>query len=150
MHGAANFERNLQQRSEDMTSKNASNITAATQFLEVGNEKYAYRRFGTGSRPPLLCLQHFTGTLDNWNPSVGPIFFEFIPTAALAEHAVDFYARQSAISSLVGKRAVAFFENASQPSIRISNTPPPDRRRLICAEGRSLRIRSCASRARGS
>jgi pimeloyl-ACP methyl ester carboxylesterase len=69
MHGAANFERNLQQRSEHMTSKNASNITAATQFLEAGNEKYAYRRFGTDSRPPLLCLQHFTGTLDNWDPS---------------------------------------------------------------------------------
>jgi pimeloyl-ACP methyl ester carboxylesterase len=54
-----------------MTSKNAtSNITAPTLFLEVGKEKYAYRRFGTGSRPPLLCLQHFTGTLDNWDPSV--------------------------------------------------------------------------------
>jgi pimeloyl-ACP methyl ester carboxylesterase len=71
MFGAANFERNLQQRSQHMTSNNAtSNITAPTLFLEAGKEKYAYRRFGTGSRPPLLCLQHFTGTLDNWDPSV--------------------------------------------------------------------------------
>ena len=31
---------------------------------------YAYRRIGGGFRRPLLCLQHFTGTLDNWDPSV--------------------------------------------------------------------------------
>jgi pimeloyl-ACP methyl ester carboxylesterase len=48
----------------------ASNITAPTQFLQVNNERYAYRRFGKGSGRPLLCLQHFTGTLDNWDPAV--------------------------------------------------------------------------------
>jgi pimeloyl-ACP methyl ester carboxylesterase len=48
----------------------ASNITAATQFLEAGTQKYAYRRFGVRSRRPLICLQHFTGTLDNWDPAV--------------------------------------------------------------------------------
>jgi len=31
---------------------------------------YAYRRFGHGPGRPLLCLQHFTGTLDNWDPAV--------------------------------------------------------------------------------
>lgn len=54
-----------------MPTKNAaSNITAATQFVEVGKEKYAYRRFGAGPGLPLLCLQHFTGTIDNWDPAV--------------------------------------------------------------------------------
>ena len=54
-----------------MTTKNAASIiTAPTQFLEAGNERYAYRRFGSGSKPSLLCLQHFTGTLDNWDPAV--------------------------------------------------------------------------------
>ena len=48
----------------------ASNITAPTQFLQVKNEKYAYRRFGKDSGLPLLFLQHFTGTLDNWDPAV--------------------------------------------------------------------------------
>jgi pimeloyl-ACP methyl ester carboxylesterase len=47
-----------------------SNTTAPTQFLEVNGLRYAYRRFGTGSGRPLLCLQHFTGTLDNWDPAV--------------------------------------------------------------------------------
>ena len=48
----------------------ASNINAPTQLLESGNQKYAYRRFGQGQGRPLLCLQHFTGTLDNWDPAV--------------------------------------------------------------------------------
>jgi len=48
----------------------ASNITAPTQFLTVKNERYAYRRFGQGPGQPLLFLQHFTGTLDNWDPAV--------------------------------------------------------------------------------
>jgi pimeloyl-ACP methyl ester carboxylesterase len=39
-------------------------------ILEVGKESYAYRRFGAGSGLPLLCLQHFTGTMDNWDPAV--------------------------------------------------------------------------------
>jgi hypothetical protein len=47
------------------TNNAASNITAPTQFLEVGEEKYAFRRFGAGRSLPLLCLQHFTGTMDN-------------------------------------------------------------------------------------
>jgi pimeloyl-ACP methyl ester carboxylesterase len=48
----------------------ASNTTAPTQFLRARNETYAYRRFGSGPGRPLLCLQHFTGTLDNWDPAV--------------------------------------------------------------------------------
>jgi pimeloyl-ACP methyl ester carboxylesterase len=56
---------------EITTMSNAtSNITAPTQFVETRLEKYAYRRFGGGAAPPLLCLQHFTGTLDNWDPAV--------------------------------------------------------------------------------
>jgi pimeloyl-ACP methyl ester carboxylesterase len=47
-----------------------SNITAPTQFLQAGSETYAYRRFGGGASRPLLLLQHFMGTLDNWDPAV--------------------------------------------------------------------------------
>ena len=48
----------------------ASNISAPTQFLQVKNDVYAYRRFGGGPGRPLLCLQHFMGTLENWDPAV--------------------------------------------------------------------------------
>lgn len=47
-----------------------SSVSAATQFVQVGEQRYAYRRFGGGSGLPLLFLQHFTGTLDNWDPAV--------------------------------------------------------------------------------
>jgi pimeloyl-ACP methyl ester carboxylesterase len=52
------------------TVTTASATTAATEFLRVKDETYAYRRIGGGFRRPLLCLQHFTGTLDNWDPAV--------------------------------------------------------------------------------
>ena len=47
-----------------------SNVNASTQFVQAEGYRYAYRRFGAGSAYPLLCLQHFTGTLDNWDPVV--------------------------------------------------------------------------------
>ena len=47
-----------------------SNVSAPTQFLQVKNDAYAYRRFGSGPGRPLLCLQHFMGTLGNWDPAV--------------------------------------------------------------------------------
>ena len=52
------------------TIDHASNKNAPTQFLTVKDQKYAYRRFGSGPGLPLLLLQHFTGTLDNWDYAV--------------------------------------------------------------------------------
>jgi pimeloyl-ACP methyl ester carboxylesterase len=48
----------------------ASNVTAPTQFVRTNDATYAYRRFGSGPGLPLLMVQHFTGTLDNWDPAV--------------------------------------------------------------------------------
>ncbi len=45
-------------------------VHATTLSLSVGDISYAYRRIGGGPGLPLLCLQHFTGTLDNWDPAV--------------------------------------------------------------------------------
>ena len=54
-----------------MTSPAHVSSSARTQLLEVkGGERYAYRRFGSGPGLPLLLLQHFTGTLDNWDPAL--------------------------------------------------------------------------------
>jgi hypothetical protein len=53
-----------------MSSQTHITRSAATQCLAVkGGERYAYRRFGRGGGIPLL-LQHFTGTLDNWDPAL--------------------------------------------------------------------------------
>lgn len=54
-----------------MSSRTHVSTDAPTQFLEVaGGGRYAYRRFGQGPGLPLLLLQHFTGTLDNWDPAL--------------------------------------------------------------------------------
>src|SRR5580692_3032995 len=53
-----------------MSSTTAGNTTAPTQLLKVNDHSYAYRRFGGGPGLPLLFLQHFTGTMDNWDPAV--------------------------------------------------------------------------------
>jgi pimeloyl-ACP methyl ester carboxylesterase len=52
------------------STETASNTTAPTQYVTAGENTYAYRRFGSGRGAPLLFLQHFTGTLDNWDPAV--------------------------------------------------------------------------------
>src|SRR2546425_9812003 len=45
-------------------------IRDQTHLLKVKDEPYATRRFGVRPGRPLLCLQHFPGTLDNWDPAV--------------------------------------------------------------------------------
>lgn len=47
-----------------------STRNAPTQFITVGETRYAYRRLGREGGVPLLALQHFTGTLDEWDPAV--------------------------------------------------------------------------------
>ena len=47
-----------------------SNTSAPTQYVTARENTYAYRHFGLGPGAPLLFLQHFTGTLDNWDPAV--------------------------------------------------------------------------------
>jgi pimeloyl-ACP methyl ester carboxylesterase len=44
--------------------------TAATQFVEAGGVKYAFRRFGQPDGLPLLLLQHFRGHMDDWDPAL--------------------------------------------------------------------------------
>ena len=44
--------------------------TAPTRFVEASGISFAYRRFGDGEGLPLLFCQHFTGTMDNWDPLV--------------------------------------------------------------------------------
>jgi len=44
--------------------------TAKTRLVEVDGARYAYRRFGTATRTPVVFLQHFRGGLDNWDPNV--------------------------------------------------------------------------------
>jgi len=44
--------------------------TAPTQHVEANRIRFAYRRFGKTGGVPLVFNQHFTGTMDHWDPAV--------------------------------------------------------------------------------
>ena len=52
---------------QDMTH---AHQTAPTQFVEANGIRFAYRRFGKSGGMPLVFNQHFTGTMDHWDPAV--------------------------------------------------------------------------------
>ena len=49
-----------------------SQLTAENRWVEVDGDRFVYRRFGNArtDAPVLLCLQHFRGNLDNWDPAL--------------------------------------------------------------------------------
>jgi pimeloyl-ACP methyl ester carboxylesterase len=49
---------------------NHTHQTAPTQFVEANGIRFAYRRFGKSGGVPLVFNQHFTGTMDHWDPAV--------------------------------------------------------------------------------
>src|SRR5216684_8307323 len=48
----------------------ATHQTAPTRFVEANGIRFAYRRFGNAAGMPLVFNQHFTGTMDHWDPAV--------------------------------------------------------------------------------
>src|SRR5258705_7627854 len=53
-----------------MSTQNLKYKDTPTQYIDVEGIQYAYRSLGKESGVPLVCLQHFTGTLDNWDPII--------------------------------------------------------------------------------
>jgi len=51
-------------------SESHTHETVPTSFITVKSTKFAYRAFGKNSGVPIVFLQHFTGTLDNWDPAL--------------------------------------------------------------------------------
>src|ERR1700745_3496472 len=44
--------------------------TAPTRFTEANGIRFAYRHFGKPNGMPLVFNQHYTGTMDHWDPAV--------------------------------------------------------------------------------
>jgi pimeloyl-ACP methyl ester carboxylesterase len=49
---------------------NNTHQTAPTQYVEANGIRFAYRRFGKAKGVPLVFNQHYTGTMDHWDPAV--------------------------------------------------------------------------------
>ena len=56
-------------KGDSALSQTNLNETAPTRFQNVGDTRLAYRRFGKEGAPPVVCLQHFTGTMNTGIPS---------------------------------------------------------------------------------
>jgi pimeloyl-ACP methyl ester carboxylesterase len=49
---------------------NHTHNTVPTQYVEANGIRFAYRRFGKTGGVPLVFNQHYTGTMDYWDPAV--------------------------------------------------------------------------------
>jgi pimeloyl-ACP methyl ester carboxylesterase len=49
-----------------------SQLSAANRSIQIDCDSFVYRRFGNEQTeaPPLVCLQHFRGNLDSWDPAL--------------------------------------------------------------------------------
>jgi pimeloyl-ACP methyl ester carboxylesterase len=54
------------------TTGPGSQLTVANQSIRINGDSFVYRRFGNEQTdaPPLVCLQHFRGNLDSWDPAL--------------------------------------------------------------------------------
>lgn len=68
-----------------------------TRFVEADGVRYAYRLVGSGNGPPLIMLNRFRGTMDEWDPAF--------------------------VDALAGQRTVILFDNAGVA--RSSGTASP-------------------------
>jgi len=53
-----------------MTTQVFNYAETPTRYITVQGIDYAYRSLGKPSEAPIVGLQHFTGTLDNWDPVI--------------------------------------------------------------------------------
>lgn len=72
-------------------------VCVDTRFVEAGGVRYAYRVVGAGDGPPLIMLNRFRGTIDEWDPAF--------------------------VDALAANRAVILFDNAGVA--RSSGTASP-------------------------
>src|SRR5271154_131179 len=109
---------------KNMPMSNMTHETAPTQFVQAGNIRFAYRRFGPRGGTPLLLLNYFAAHMDNWNPKVTNGF--------ASEHDV-FLVRLSGHRQVIRRDAVDC-RGADQRLRRILSRDRPDalrRRRLL-------------------
>jgi pimeloyl-ACP methyl ester carboxylesterase len=53
-----------------MPASNNTHETAPTQFVQAGDVRFAYRRFGPRGGTPLLLLNYFAAHMDSWDPKI--------------------------------------------------------------------------------
>ena len=75
--------------------------TAPTQHVEANGIRFAYRRFGKSGGVPIIFNQHYTGTMDYWDPAV---------TEGLAQTREVILFNNAGVSSSSGQTPTSFPE----------------------------------------
>lgn len=78
--------------------------TAPTKYVEAKGIRFAYRRFGKADGVPLVFNQHYTGTMDYWDPAV---------TNGLAKKREVILFNNAGVSSSSGEVPTSFPEMAA-------------------------------------
>lgn len=68
--GSTLYASDIKPKAKGKTAGEVTAINAVTKFVQVNGNKIAYRRFGKKQGIPLVLIQHFTGTLENWDPLI--------------------------------------------------------------------------------
>ncbi|EEF62902.1 alpha/beta fold hydrolase [Pedosphaera parvula] len=80
---------------------NHTHETVPTQYVEANGIRFAYRQFGKKSGVPLVFNQHYTGTMDYWDPAV---------TDGLAKEREVILFNNTGVSSSSGEAPTSFPE----------------------------------------
>jgi pimeloyl-ACP methyl ester carboxylesterase len=75
--------------------------TAPTEYVEAKGVRFAYRRFGKTGGVPIVLNQHYTGTMDYWDPAV---------TDGLARDREVILFNNAGVSSSSGETSASFQE----------------------------------------
>ena len=115
-----------------------SHQTAPTQFVETNGIRFAYRRFGKSGGVPIVFNQHYTGTMDYWDPAV---------TDGLARDREVILFNNAGVSSSSGEVPATFEQmgaNAIAPDRSADRCPPGS----ACGQDREPAARFPASMCR--
>ncbi len=101
-----------------MTQRNHQ--TAPTQFVEANGVRFAYRRFGKTGGAPLVFNQHFTGTMDHWDPAVTDGFAEDREVILFNNAGVSSSSGEAPTTfGKMGANAVAFIKALGLPKVDV-------------------------------
>src|ERR1700676_4336175 len=93
--------------------------TAPTQFVEANGIRFAYRRFGKATGVPLVFNQHYTGTMDHWDPAVLDGFAREREVILFNNAGVSSSSGEVPSSfEQMGRNAVAFIKGTRAPTAR--------------------------------
>jgi pimeloyl-ACP methyl ester carboxylesterase len=95
-------------------------ITAETRFLDMGEVRYAYRRLGPATGVPLLFMQRFGGTMDDWDPALLDVLAAERPLLLFDNSGIGRSSGETASTFTgIARAAASFVEGLGEPAIDV-------------------------------